>query len=135
MTQRNNESIGKYAIRLDMAAGKVQLQSWEALGSTEEERGRLLVDHLLWSMNPKLWVRVAHVVDGKATHDRPAYYQLVKFAIEKESEINYDEAKKARDSTSKPKATTHFHFDCKKPGLLTTLTIQMGAPTPEEEAE
>ena len=25
MTQRHNESIGKYAVRLDMAAGKVQL--------------------------------------------------------------------------------------------------------------
>ena len=27
MTQKHNESIGKYAVRLDMAAGKVQLQS------------------------------------------------------------------------------------------------------------
>ena len=37
-----------------MAAGKVQLQSQEALGGTSEEQERLLVDCLLWSMNPKL---------------------------------------------------------------------------------
>ena len=67
MTQKHNESIGKYAIRLDMAAGKVQLQSQEALGGTPDEWERLLVDHLIWSINPKLWARVAHVVDGKAT--------------------------------------------------------------------
>ena len=54
MTQRHNEPIGRYAVRLGMAAGKVQLQSQEALGDTPEERGRLLVDHLLQSMNPKL---------------------------------------------------------------------------------
>ena len=47
MTQRHNEPIGKYAIRLDLAVGKVRLQSMEALGSTKEERGRLLIDHLL----------------------------------------------------------------------------------------
>ena len=47
MTQRNNKLIGKCAVRLNMAAGKVWLQSQEALGSTEEERGSLLVDHLL----------------------------------------------------------------------------------------
>ena len=27
VTQKHNESIGKYAVRLNMAAGKVQLQS------------------------------------------------------------------------------------------------------------
>ena len=27
MTQKNNEPIGRYAVRLDMAAGNVQLQS------------------------------------------------------------------------------------------------------------
>ena len=27
MTQRHNEPVGRYAMRLDMAAGKVQLQS------------------------------------------------------------------------------------------------------------
>ena len=37
MTQKHNESIGKYAVRLDMAAGKVQLQSREALGGTPEK--------------------------------------------------------------------------------------------------
>ena len=50
----------------------------------------------------------------KAAHQRPAYYQLVKFAVEKEAEINFDEAKKMRDLNSKPKATTHFHFNNKK---------------------
>ena len=54
MTQQTNESIGKYAMRLDLATGKVCLQSREALGSSKEERGRLLIDHLLRSMNPKL---------------------------------------------------------------------------------
>ena len=47
MTQRHNEPTGKYTIRLDLATGKVRLQSMERLGSTEEERGRLLIDHLL----------------------------------------------------------------------------------------
>ena len=37
MTQKHNESMGKYAVRLDMAAGKVQLQSREALGGTPDE--------------------------------------------------------------------------------------------------
>ena len=52
MTRRANKPIGKYALCLDLAAGKVRLQSKEALGSNEEERGRLLIDHLLRSMNP-----------------------------------------------------------------------------------
>ena len=43
MTQRHNEPIGKYSTRLDLAIGKVRLQSMEALVSTEEERGRLLM--------------------------------------------------------------------------------------------
>ena len=47
-------------------------------------------------MNPKLQARVAHLVDSKAVHQRPAYYELVKFAVEKEAEINFDEAKKVR---------------------------------------
>ena len=54
MTQKHNEPIGQYAVRLDMAAGKVQLQSWEALGGTPDEQGRLLIDCLLQSMNPEL---------------------------------------------------------------------------------
>ena len=107
MTQRANKPIGKYAMCLNLAAGKVRLQSREALGSNEEERVRLLIDHLLRSMNPKLRGRVAHIVDGKAMHERPDYWHLVKFAVEKEAEINFDEAKKV----SKPKATTHFQFD------------------------
>ena len=53
MTQRANEPIGKYVVHLDLAVDKVRLQSREALGSNEE-RGRLLIDHLLQSMNPKL---------------------------------------------------------------------------------
>ena len=53
MTQRTNEPIGKYAVQLDLAAGIVWLKSREALGSSEEERGRLLIDCLLRSMNPK----------------------------------------------------------------------------------
>ena len=47
MTQKHNEPIGHHAVRLDMAAGKVRLQSWEALGGTPEEWERLLVNHLL----------------------------------------------------------------------------------------
>ena len=37
MTQKHNESIGKYAVRFHMAAGKVWLQSQEALGGTPDE--------------------------------------------------------------------------------------------------
>ena len=83
-------------------------------------------------MNPKLWARVAHVVDGKAADQRPAYYDLIKFAVQKEAEINFDEAKKTRDSTSELKATTHFHFNHKKLGLPATPVVQMVAPSPEE---
>ena len=128
MTQRANEPIGKYAMHLNLAAGKVRLQSREALGSNEEERGRLLIDHLLRSMNPILRGRVAHIVYGKALHERPDYWHLVKFAVEKEAEINFDEAK-----VSKPKATTHFRFDRKKSNLSVNQTVQMVAPAPEEE--
>ena len=129
MTQRH-EPTGKYAVRLNLAAGKVRLQSMEALGSIEEERGRLLIDRLLRSMNPKSCDRVAHVVDGKVAHDWPTYWQLVKFAVEKEAEINFDEAKKA----PKPKTTTHFCFNGKKQSLLTNPAVWMVAPGPEEDA-
>ena len=37
MTQKHNESIGKYAVRLDIVASKVWFQSQEALGSTPDE--------------------------------------------------------------------------------------------------
>ena len=37
MTQKHNESKGKYTVRLNMAAGKVRLQFQEALGSTPDE--------------------------------------------------------------------------------------------------
>ena len=104
ITQRANKPIGKYAMHLDLAASKVRLQSMETLGSNEEERGRLLINHLLRSMNPKLRGCMAHIVNGKTMHERPDYWCLVKFAVEKEAKINFDEAKKV----SKPKATTHF---------------------------
>ena len=123
MTQKHNESIGKYAVKLDMVASKVQLQSQKALGSTADEWERLLVNCLLCSMNPKLWARVAHVIDGKAADQRPAYYDLTKFAVQKEAEINFEEVKKTRDLTSKPKATTHFHFKHKKSGLPATPAV------------
>ena len=47
ITQKPNEPTGQCAVGLDMPAGKVQLQSQEALGGTPAEWGRLLVDHLL----------------------------------------------------------------------------------------
>ena len=83
-------------------------------------------------MNPKLPARVAHVVNGKAADQRPAYYDLIKFAVQKETEINFDEAKKTRDLTSKPKTTTHFHFNPKKSGLSATPAVQMVPLAPEE---
>ena len=83
-------------------------------------------------MNPKLRARVAHVVDSKATNQRPAYYNLIKFAVEKEAEINFDMAQKSRDLTSKPKATMHFHFNSKKSMLPATPAVRMVAPAPEE---
>ena len=102
----------------------------EALGSTEEQRRRLLIDRLLQSMNPKLRGQVAHVVDGKAACDRPPYWQLVKFAVEKEAEINFDKAKKV----PKPKTMTHFCFNRKKLSLPANPAVWMVAPAPEEDA-
>ena len=131
MTQRQDGSIGKYDVRLDMAAGKVRLQSQEALDGTPDKR-EIISHHLLRSMKPKLQARVAHVVDGKATGQRPTYYDLIKFAVEKEAEINFNEAKKMRDSTSKPKAMTHFHFGSKKSMLPVTPAVPMVALAPEE---
>ena len=75
---------------------------------------------------------MAHLVDGKAANQRPAYYGLIKFAVEKEAEINFDEAKKTRDSTSKPRATMQFHFSSKKSTLPATPAVLMVAPAPEE---
>ena len=85
-------------------------------------------------MNLKLWARVAHVVNGKAADQRPAYYDLVKFAVWKEAEINFDKAKKTRDWTSKLKATSHFCFNSKKSGLSATPAVWMVAPASEEES-
>ena len=49
--------------------------------------------------------------------------------MQKETEINFDEAKKTRDSTSEPKATSHFCFN---QGLPATLVVQMVAPALKE---
>ena len=75
---------------------------------------------------------MAHVVDGKATGQRPAYYDLIKLTVKKEAKINFDKAKKTRDLTSKLKATTPFHFSNKKSMLLATPAVWMVAPVPEE---
>ena len=75
---------------------------------------------------------MAYVVDGKVAGQRPAYYDLIKFAVEKEAKINFDEARKTRDSTSKPKATMHFQFSKKKSLLPTTPAVWIVAPAPEE---
>ena len=72
------------------------------------------------------------MVDGKATGQRPAHYDLIKFAVKKEVEINFDEAKKTRDSTLKLKATTNFCFSNKKSTLPATPAVWMVAPAPEE---
>ena len=77
---------------------------------------------------------MAYLVDSKATNQRPAYYNLIKFAVKKEAEINFDKAKKTRDSTLKPKAMMHFHFNSKKSMLPTTPAVQMVAPAPEERS-
>ena len=79
-------------------------------------------------MNPKLRGWVDHMVDGKAIHDRPDYWQPVKFTVEKEAEINFDDAKKV----SKPKAMMHFKFDQKKTSLPVNPTVCMVAPAPKE---
>ena len=84
-------------------------------------------------MNPKLWARMAHVVNGKDPRDRPSYYKLVKFAIQKEAEINFNEAKKMRDSNLKPKASIHFCYEHRKSTLPTTPAVCIVTPAPEEE--
>ena len=38
-----------------------------------------------------------------------------------------------QDSISKPKATTHFHYECRKSILPTTPAVHMVTPAPEEE--
>ena len=75
---------------------------------------------------------MAHLANGKAANQRPAYYDLIKFAVKKEVEINFDEAKKTRHSTSKPKGMTHFQFNSKKSILPATPAVQMVSPAPEE---
>ena len=54
MTQWINEPIGKYAVWLDLAAGKVRLQSEKPWEAVRKRGGRLLMDRLLQSRNPKL---------------------------------------------------------------------------------
>ena len=80
-------------------------------------------------MSPKFRGWVAYMVDGKAVYERLDYWQLVKFTVEKEAEINFDEGKKVW----KPKAMTHFKFDQKKTNLPVNPTVWMLAPAPEEE--
>ena len=82
-------------------------------------------------MNLKLRGQVAHIVDGKAMHESPDYWHLVKFAVEKEAEINFDKAKKV----SKPKAMTHFRFDRKKSYLPVNPAVWMVAPAPSEDSD
>ena len=72
------------------------------------------------------------MVNSKATDQRSAYYDLIKFAVQKEAEINFDEAKRTRVLTSKLKATTHFCINSKKLGLCATPAVQMVALAPEE---
>ena len=72
------------------------------------------------------------MVDSKTTNQRPSYYDLIKFAVKKEAEINFDKAKKTRDSTSKPKAMTHFCFNSKKSMLPARPAVQMVSQAPEE---
>ena len=74
-------------------------------------------------MHPRLQTRVAYLVDRKAVDQGPAYYDLVKFAVQKEAEINFDKVKKARDSTPKPKATSQFCLSHKKSGLPATPVV------------
>ena len=64
--------------------------SREALASSEGEKGRLLIDQILRSMNPKLRGRVAHMVHRKSIQDRRDYWQLVKFAVKKEGQNKLD---------------------------------------------
>ena len=47
-------------------------------------------------MNPKLRGWVAHIVDGEAVHERPDYWCLVKFADEKEAEINFEKLRRSQ---------------------------------------
>ena len=75
---------------------------------------------------------MAHLVDGKAANQRPAYYNLIKFAVEKEAEINFGKAKKTRDLNSKPKAMTYFCLSSKKSMLPATPAVQIVAPAAEE---
>ena len=84
-------------------------------------------------MNPKLQARVVHMVYSKATNQRPTYYDFVKFAVEKEAKINFDDVKKMKDLTLKPKAMTHIIFNIKKSALTATLVVWMVAPALEEE--
>ena len=54
--------------------------------------------------------------------------QLVKFAVEKEAEVNFDKAKK----TPKPQTMIHFCFNHKKLSLPENPAVQMVAPVSEE---
>ena len=77
---------------------------------------------------------MGHLVDGKAANQRPAYYDLIKFAVEKEAEINFDKAKKTRYLTSKPKATVHFCFSISPPQQFGLVAPAPGEGSGEGEA-
>ena len=75
---------------------------------------------------------MAHLVESKAANQKPAYYDLIKFVVEKEAEIHFDKAKKTIDSTLKPKVMMHFCFNSKKSILPATPAVRMVAPAPEK---
>ena len=52
--------------------------------------------------------------------------------VEREVEINFDEAKKTRDSTLKQKVMTHFHINSKKSTLPATPAVRMVVPALKE---
>ena len=105
------------------------------MDALENEINKSLSNRFLgvwFRQNSMLGARVANVVDSKATDQRPACYDLIKFAVQKEAEINFDDAKKTRNSTSKLKVTTHFYLNHKKSGLSATPAVWMVALAPEE---
>ena len=87
-------------------------------------------------MDTKLWDRVAHLVDSKEVEQRSTCYKHVKFAVQKKAEINFEDAKRNSDSTSKPKATSHFHASFKKSNLPASHPgDEMPTPLPSEESD
>ena len=50
----------------------------------------------------------------------------------KKQRSTFDKAKKTRDLTLKPKASTQYHFNNQEPFLPTTPAVRMVAPAPED---